>query len=152
MIGVVIVTHGNLGRELVETTRLIAGELSACEVVPVDAKDPGDDLHQRIDEALGRVDTGEGAIVLTDLFGGTPSNVSLSFLGGHGLEVVTGVNLPMLMKLATERRTGVSPLDLAASLVRHGRQHIALASEILGLRKPGGGPAPEGGSSPGEPY
>ena len=87
-------------------------------------------MRQQIHKAMDEVDDGDGVIVLTDMFGGTPSNLSLSFLNQEGIEVVTGVNLPMLLKLAHSRQDNTVDA-LARSIKEYGRRSISLASEIL---------------------
>jgi PTS system mannose-specific IIA component len=101
-----------------------------CVGLSLDPDLPVDELRQQIDKAMDEVDDGDGVIVLTDMFGGTPSNLSLSFLNQEGIEVVTGLNLPMLLKLAHSRAD--SKVDeLARSIKEYGRRSISLASEIL---------------------
>ncbi len=128
--GVVIVTHYRLGEEFLQALRLIVPDAPKFEAVSIDPKQPVAEMRQAISEALRRADQGEGVLVLTDMFGGTPSNMSLSFLDEHRVEVVTGLNLPMLIKLATMRET--KPLEELAAFVKdYGRRNISVASEIL---------------------
>ncbi len=94
MIGVLVITHGNLGSELIRVAELIKGSLGGALHISVDAAKSLEDLRKEITTAIRKVDTGMGVLVLTDLFGGTPSNVSLAFLKEGKVEVVTGVNLP----------------------------------------------------------
>ncbi len=129
-IGVVIVTHYRLGEEFLQALRLIVPEAPTFFAVAVTPDQPVDELRSAISVALKAADQGEGVLVLTDMFGGTPSNMSLSFLDEHRVEVVTGVNLPMLIKLATlsEER----PLEeLAPFIKEYGQRNISLASELL---------------------
>ena len=102
-IGVVLVTHYRLGEEFLQSLRLIVPEVPDFRAVSIDPKQSVDEMRSAIGEALKAADRGKGVLVLTDMFGGTPSNMSLSFIEEHGVEVVTGVNLPMLIKLATLR-------------------------------------------------
>ena len=111
--GVVIVTHYRLGEEFLQALRLIGPDAPRYEAVSIDPKQSVDDVRQAISEALERADKGDGVLVLTDMLGGTPSNMSLSFLEDHRVEVVTGLNLPMLIKLAT--MTEKPPLDELAA-------------------------------------
>jgi PTS system mannose-specific IIA component len=130
MTGVVIVTHYRLGEEFLQALRLIVPDAPPFEAVSIDPKQSVDEMRESIAEALRRADRGEGVLVLTDMFGGTPSNMSLSFLQERRVEVVTGLNLPMLIKLATltEQR---SLEELAAFIKDYGQRNIRVASEIL---------------------
>jgi len=129
-VGVVIVTHYRLGEEFLQALRLIVPAPPPFEAVSIDPKQTVDEMRRAIAQALAKVERGQGVLVLTDMFGGTPSNVSLSFLGERRVEVVTGVNLPMLIKLATLREE--KPLDELASFVKqYGQRNISVASEIL---------------------
>ena len=130
VMGVVIVTHGRLGEEFLEVLRLIVPDAPQFESVSIDVKQSVDEMREAISEALRRSDRGEGVLVLTDMFGGTPSNMSLSFLEEHRVEVVTGFNLPMLTKIATLRET--KPLEELAAMIRdYGQRNIRVASEFL---------------------
>ncbi len=127
---VLIVTHYRLGEEFLQALRLIVPDAPRYEAVSVDPKQSVDEIRQAIAEALARADGGEGVLVLTDMFGGTPSNMSLSFLEEHRVEVVTGLNLPMLIKLATMAEP--KPLEELAAFVRdYGQRNIRVASEFL---------------------
>lgn len=129
-IGVVVVAHYRLGEEFLQALRLIVPDASGFEAVSVEPKQSVDEMRAAIAEAIDRVDRGEGVLILTDMFGGTPSNIALSFLGERRVEVVTGVNLPMLIKLATLRKE--QPLEeLAAFIKGYGQRNISLASELL---------------------
>ncbi len=129
-IGVVIVSHGRLGDEMLEATRLIVPDAPPFVAVGIEPDQRVDEVRAAIAKALDAADGGDGVLVLTDMFGGTPSNVSLSFLGERAVEVVTGLNLPMLIKLATLREE--KPLEeLAAFIKQYGQRNISMASEIL---------------------
>jgi PTS system mannose-specific IIA component len=129
-IGVVVVAHYRLGEEFLQALRLIVPDASGFEAVSVEPKQSVDEMRAAIAEAIDRVDGGQGVLILTDMFGGTPSNIALSFLGERRVEVVTGVNLPMLIKLATLRKE--QPLEeLAAFIKGYGQRNISLASELL---------------------
>ena len=130
MIGVLVITHGNLGGELIRAAELIKGSLNGAMHISVDAKKGLEDLRKEITAAIRKVDTGAGVLVLTDLFGGTPSNVSLAFLKEGKIEVVTGVNLPMLLKL-TDLRTEMELNAFAQQVSAYGKKNIYLASEVL---------------------
>jgi len=131
MVGVVIAAHGSLGQELLQTMVFIVGAVEQMKAVTVD---PSIDVHiiqKNIQKAIKEVDTGDGVLLLTDMFGGTPSNISLAFLEENKVEVVTGVNLPMLIRLCQCRSGGKGVKDVAEEVVTYGRKSISLASEIL---------------------
>jgi PTS system mannose-specific IIA component len=129
VIGIVVVTHGRLAEELVNAARTIAGDIPKIVAVSIGWADDMPAAREAIVQALAAVGGEQGALVLTDMFGGTPTNVSLSLLA-PGIEIVTGVNLPMLVRLSTHR-TG--DLKEVARLVREkGRESIVVAGELLG--------------------
>ncbi|MBT8406830.1 MAG: PTS sugar transporter subunit IIA [Deltaproteobacteria bacterium] len=130
MVGILVVTHRRLAEEFIATAELIVGEIDHCVGLSLDPDLSVDDLRQQITQAMDEVNDGDGVIVLTDMFGGTPSNLSLSFLNQEGIEVVTGVNLPMLLKLAQSRQDHKVD-ELARVIKDYGRRSISLASEIL---------------------
>jgi PTS system mannose-specific IIA component len=129
-VGVVIVTHYGLGQEFLQALRLIVPEAPEFYAVAIEPNQTVDAMRRAIDTALRAADQGQGVLVLTDMFGGTPSNISLSFLEDRRVEVVTGVNLPMLIKLAT-LRSERSLEDLARFIKDYGRRNISVAREIL---------------------
>lgn len=130
MVGVVVVAHYRLGEELLQALRLIVPEARGFAAVSVEPKQSIEEMRASILEAIDRVDEGSGVLILTDMFGGTPSNIALSFLGERRLQVVTGVNLPMLIKLATSRKE--QSLDELAPFIKgYGQRNISLASELL---------------------
>jgi PTS system mannose-specific IIA component len=129
-IGVVVVSHYRLGEEMLQALRLIIPDGPRFHAVGIEPKQTAEEMRSAIATALDLADRGEGVLVLTDMFGGTPSNIALSFLGERRIEVVTGLNLPMLIKLATLRDE--KPLaELAAFIKQYGQRNISLASEIL---------------------
>jgi PTS system mannose-specific IIA component len=130
MIGIVIVTHGELGTELLRTAQEIVGKFPSVEAVSVQASEQIDKARKKIEASLQRVSDGSSVLILTDLFGGTPSNLVLSYLEAGRLEVVTGVNLPMLMKLPSLREER-DLRTLADSLAKYGQRNILVASEFL---------------------
>jgi mannose PTS system EIIA component len=130
MIGVLITTHGNLGNELVKVAEMIRGPLKGVIHISIDQTKGVEDLKKDINAAIKKLDQGKGVLILTDLFGGTPSNLSLSLLKEGKVEVVTGVNLPMLLKLA-DIREKMNLQDFANYIKDYGRKNIYLASEIL---------------------
>ena len=131
MIGLVLVTHGQLAREFIVAMEHVVGPQE--RVVPV-CIGPEDDMEARRDdiaEAITQVDTGQGVIILTDLFGGTPSNLAISLMKSDRVEVIAGINLPMLIRLEGARK--VMPVHAAVAAAREaGRKYISVASEILG--------------------
>jgi mannose PTS system EIIA component len=133
MVGLVVATHGQLAEELVRTAAVIVGPLERCEGVSITAGASMEDARKRLGEAIERVDEGQGVLVLTDMFGGTPANLALTFLEER-IEVVTGVNLPMMLKLATGRADNLSLRALAELVTGYGQKNITLASELLRTR------------------
>ena len=131
MIGIVIVTHGELGNALIDCTRFIFGSLPEdVAAVSVDLESDPDKLRKNIEAGIKSVDRKNGILLLTDMFGGTPSNLAYSFLEEGQVEVLAGVNLPILIK-AVESRSEMELAELAATLEKSGRQSIALASGVL---------------------
>lgn len=130
MIGVLITTHGNLGSELIKAAELIRGSLKGIIPISVDQTKGVEDLKKEISTAIKKLDQGQGVLILTDLFGGTPSNISLSFMKEGKVEVITGVNLPMLLKLP-DIREGTPLKEFAQVIKDYGIKNISLASEIL---------------------
>jgi PTS system mannose-specific IIA component len=129
-VGVVIVTHYELGSQFLQALRLIIPDAPEFYAVSIDPGQPVDEMRDRIAESLRTADTGSGVLILTDMFGGTPSNMSLSFFDEHHVEVVTGTNLPMLIKLATMHEEK-SLEDLATFIKEYGKRNISVASELL---------------------
>ncbi len=129
-VGVVVVTHYRLGEEFLQALRLIVPDSPDFQTVAIEPDQPVSAMYESISKALKEADQGEGVLVLTDMFGGTPSNISLSFLHEHRVEVVTGVNLPMLIKLAT-LRDEKSVEDLARFIRDYGKRNISVASDLL---------------------
>lgn len=135
MVGIVLVGHCNLAEELYNVVKTIVGEVENICPVYVDLNEPPEDSIKKVAKAIQKVDKGDGALVLTDMFGGTPSNLSLSFLEEGKVEVLTGVNLPMLIRLITLRDKGRELSELARDLKSYGRKNICIASEILKKQK-----------------
>lgn len=134
MVGGVIVTHGQLANELVSSAEMIVGEINHITTVSIGWHDDVEVAREEIERALQRVDAGNGVLVLTDMFGGTPTNIAASFLGRAPVEVVTGVNLPMVIKLATQEKDE-SLHDLARRVRDQGQEQIHIASDILTPKK-----------------
>ena len=130
MIGALVVTHGHLGQELVAAAEMIVGEFSHIQAVSIGWHDDVNDARKDIEKRVAEVETGSGVLILTDMFGGTPSNIALSFHDPGKVDVVTGVNLPMLIKIAAQKEADT--LDSLARTVRdQGRSSIAMASDFL---------------------
>ena len=130
MIGVVVVTHGQLATELVNAAEMIVGDLPRFTAVSIGWHDDVNDAREEIAQAIARVRGEEGVLLLTDMFGGTHSNLGMTFLETDRLEVITGVNLPMLIKLASLRRSS-DLLAVAKEMRDHGRSAIWVASDLL---------------------
>ena len=138
MIGIVIVTHGQLGEALIETASMIFGERpEAVTAVSIDLSQDVDKLRSKIDKAIQYVNQNEGVIILTDMFGGTPSNLSYSFLEESRVEVISGVNLPVVIKAANARNRENRLDILAKTIETYGKKSISLASDILKGNKRG---------------
>ena len=134
MIGLVIVTHGRLAAEFVSAMEHVVGRQRAVESVCIGPEDDMEQRRQDILEAVDRVDTGSGVILLTDMFGGTPSNLAISIMDQTGAEVIAGLNLPMLIKLASVR--GRENLQTCVAYAQEaGRKYISVASYLLAGEK-----------------
>jgi mannose PTS system EIIA component len=131
MVGLVIATHGHLAQELVSTAEQIVGAIPNVATCSIEPGAAPDDIRSQMQQAIGNVEAGDGVIVLADLVGGTPCNQSLMLCQKHHLEVLTGVNLPMLLK-AQSLRQGSLPLpELALQLAAYGQRNIVCATERL---------------------
>ena len=142
MIGLILVTHGRLADQFVEAMEHVVGPQSGIATVCIG---PNDDMEQRraeIADAIAAVDAGKGVIILTDLFGGTPSNLAISLLEAGRVEVIAGINLPMLIRLAGARKS-MEVVEAVEAAQTAGRNYITVASELLGAeaapRAVGGG-------------
>jgi len=138
-IGVVVVTHGQLATELLNAVEMIVGDLPRFTAVSIGWHDDVTVAREANLAAIGRVDAGSGVLVLTDMFGGTPSNLSLTLLDAGRLEVAAGLNLPMLIKLARSRGDATDLATLARDLCVHGRAAIRVASDLLRADAPSPG-------------
>ena len=131
MIGMVLVTHGLLATEFKAALEHVVGPQDQIETITIGPEDDMEVRRRDIMSAVGRVNTGTGVVVLTDMFGGTPSNLAISVMDRTKVEVVAGINLPMLIRLEGARRT--MPIKAAVAAAREaGRKYISVASEILG--------------------
>jgi PTS system mannose-specific IIA component len=137
MVGGLIVTHGRLAIELLNAAEMIVGEIQGMAAVSIGWHDDVDTATTMIRNALERVRTPEGVLILTDMFGGTPTNIASTFLAQENIEVVTGVNLPMLIKLAQAQGEHGQDLATVARMVREtGQSSIYRASELLAPKNP----------------
>ena len=130
MIGLVLVTHGRLAEEFIIAMQHVVGVQAQLLAVGIGPDDDVDARRAEVADAIERVDSGQGAILLTDLFGGTPSNLAISMLSRGAVEVIAGVNLPMLIRLATARQS-MSLTDAVCAARDAGRKYISVASEHL---------------------
>ena len=131
MIGMILVTHGRLAEEFVHAMEHVVGEQPDVATVCIGPNDDMGERRREIASAIKRVDSGSGAVILTDLFGGTPSNLAISLLKTGKTEVIAGINLPMLIRLAGARKSMELPAAVAAARDA-GRNYITIASEFLG--------------------
>src|SRR5262245_36694662 len=130
MIGALVVTHGQLAQELVAAAEMIVGEISHIQAVSIGWHDDVNDARKEIARRIEEVEKGAGVLLLTDMFGGTPSNIAFSFHEPGKIEVVTGINLPMIIKIANQQ-DGETLMDLARSIRDQGRSSISIASDFL---------------------
>jgi PTS system mannose-specific IIA component len=128
-VGIIVVSHADYGAAILRTAEFILGPLSDCSSISVEISDQVPDTVRRLDDAAQLLDKGAGVIILTDMFGGTPTNLALSLLGKHNVEVVTGVNLPMLLKVFGERKKNLA--DLAQIAGEAGTKGIVVAGNML---------------------
>lgn len=134
MIGILIVTHKELAEALMSVWDLILGRSEGVQAVSLDPNDPPEVSRQKIQRGLTKINNGSGVIILTDMLGGTPSNLALPFLKGGTVEVITGVNLPMLMKIPQIRQK-TDLREAAQALTQSGQKGITMASEVLHRKK-----------------
>jgi mannose PTS system EIIA component len=132
MIGLVLVTHGRLAVEFVTAMEHVVGPQNAMATICIGPEDDMEVRRADIAEAIASVEHGRGVIILTDLFGGTPSNLAISLMETGRIEVIAGVNLPMLIRLEGARRT-MNVVDAVAAAREAGRKYISVASEVLGV-------------------
>ena len=130
MLGLLVLSHGSFAEELVNAARTIVKDVKGLEAVSIGWDDDVQSASKRIEESLARVDSGDGVLVLTDMFGGTPTNLALALMEEGRIEIVTGVNLPMLIKF-TNLREEMTLQDAASEIAKQGRQAIQVASRLL---------------------
>jgi PTS system mannose-specific IIA component len=147
MRGLLVVTHGRFAEELVGAATRIVGDLEGVEAVSIDWDDDVDRAREMIEAGIRKLDRGDGVLILTDMFGGTPTNIALSLVDPGRVEIVTGVNLPMLIKF-TNIRGRLELHESAARIAEQGRSSIHVATEILESRTADEPEAGEDGGSP----
>ncbi|MEL6877686.1 MAG: PTS sugar transporter subunit IIA [Pseudomonadota bacterium] len=131
MIGLILVTHGRLADQFVDAMEHVVGAQDGINTVCIGPSDDMEQRRQEIADAIADVDAGSGVIILTDLFGGTPSNLAISLLDAGKVEVIAGINLPMLIRLAGARKT-MTVVEAVDAAQEAGRNYITVASELLG--------------------
>jgi PTS system mannose-specific IIA component len=131
MIGILLVTHGRLAEELKAAALTIQPDISRIVAVALEWNQTGEDARERIAGGLEEADQGEGTVILTDMFGGTPTNLTLSFLKKDRVEIVTGVNLPMVLKAASLQQSGKPITEIAHMARDRGQRSICVASDLL---------------------
>lgn len=130
MIGAIIITHGTLGKALIEAAEIIVGKADRMQILTVTGSDAPDGLRAKIADAVKQVNDGNGVLIFTDMFGGTPTNIALSFLAPEKVDILTGVNLPMLIKFLGYRAEKTLR-ELTLMLKEYGRTSIVLAGDML---------------------
>lgn len=131
MIGMIVVTHGRLAEEFIAAMEHVVGPQSALQAISIGPDDDMDQRRKDILQAVTLVDEGDGVILLTDMFGGTPSNLAISVMDNKNIEVIAGINLPMLIKLASVRNTDCALEEAVIEAQKSGRKYINVASHIL---------------------
>ena len=134
MIGGIIVCHGRMAEELHNALTIILGEAPNIEAISIGWYDDVEDSKKKISQSLKRVDQKNGVVIFTDMFGGTPSNLSFSFLRDNQVEIITGINLPMLIKFVSLQRSN-NLKDVAKKVVEQGKKNIHLASALLSSKR-----------------
>lgn len=130
MIGLLIITHCDLGRELLNAAEFIVGHIEAADAISITETSDSEGIRKIVEEKIAALDTGEGVLILTDMFGGTPSNISLSFLKEEMVEVLTGVNLPMIIAIS-QYRSDMKLSEVAEKAQEAGKMSISLAGKLL---------------------
>jgi PTS system mannose-specific IIA component len=136
MVGILVVSHGSLAEALISSVCSLVGNLQRIMGVSIWPKDREEEVKKRIRKKMVEVNDGDGVLILTDILGGTPTNLSLSFLENENVEVVTGVNMPMLLTLSSYRN-GRSLKEIGRLVKKSGRRSIVLAKVVLGLKRRG---------------
>lgn len=131
MIGMVVVTHGRLAEEFIAAMEHVVGPQTALQAISIGPDDDMEKRRQDILDAVDQVNEGDGVILLTDMFGGTPSNLAISIMDSTNVEVIAGINLPMLIKLASVRTTNATMEEAVTAAQDSGRKYINVASHVL---------------------
>ena len=131
MIGIVICCHGKMGEGMRDAAEMIIGPQEQLSTISVKPGDGGSEILEGLTTAIKEVDSGDGVLLLTDLFGGTPTNIGCALLGEADVEVVTGFNLPLLIKALTSRRDVIILSELARIAAEYGQRHISIAGDLL---------------------
>jgi PTS system mannose-specific IIA component len=134
MVGILIVSHGRLAEALISSVQFLVGNLQKIRGISIWPKNKGKEVRDRIQKEIEEVDDGDGVVILTDVLGGTPTNLSLSFLKEEKVEVVTGVNMPMLLTLSSYRK-GRSLREISKLVKKSGRRSIVLAKALVSVRR-----------------
>ena len=136
MVGILVVSHGGLADALIASVQSLVGigNLQRTRGVPIWPTEKGEEIKARIRKEIAEVDDGDGVVILTDILGGTPTNLSLSFLEKERVEVVTGMNMPMLLTLSSYQKGG-SLKEIGRLVKKSGRRSIILANELLGFKR-----------------
>ena len=134
MVGILVVSHGRLADALISSVESLVGKLQKIGGVSIWPKDKEEEIKDQIQKKMAEVEDGDGVVILTDILGGTPTNLSLSLLEDEKIEVVTGVNMPMLMTLLSYRK-GKSLIEISKLVKKSGRRSIILAKGVLGLER-----------------
>src|SRR5215210_5197506 len=138
MIGKLVLTHGGLARELLAAANIISGHLDSFEALSLEWGDGFDEARAKVGAALERLDQGQGILILTDMYGGTPSNIAMTFFQAGKVEVLTGVNLPMVLRLACQAEPEAASVgELARWLQAKGQKSVCLAGDMAQNRKCG---------------
>lgn len=135
MIGLVLVSHGSVGEVLLRTASEIVGPFESAEYLTIERHDDCDKVHKELEELIRKVDQGQGVIILADMFGGTACNISLRLIESCNIEVVTGMNLPMLLKLNTERNQNDDVAAVCQLIKYYGQRNIMVAGDVLKERE-----------------
>jgi PTS system mannose-specific IIA component len=136
MVGILVVSHGRLAEALISSVQFLVGNLKRVKGISIWPRDRKEEVKDRIQKGIGELDDGDGVVILTDVLGGTPTNLSLSVLEDKKVEVVTGVNMPMLLTLSSYRK-GKSLEEISRLAKKSGRRSIILAKKLFGLRQGG---------------
>jgi len=134
MVGILVVSHGRLAEALISSVQFLVGSLKKVKGISIWPRDRKEEVRDRIKKGISELDEGDGVVVLTDILGGTPTNLILSVLEDKNVEVVTGVNMPMLLTLSSHRKGG-SLREIGRLAKKSGRRSIILAKEVLGRRR-----------------